>query len=132
MSALAVTGIMFLLAAQLDAGTVSDGGAAVEPQVVVSAQLEPTEVKLGQPFELVIELQRPTGVTFELPPQIHGPDVELLAVTRMTLVANPCARINRMRFGPSSTGMLRSTNATSNAFPFRFCSCGTASTPVIA
>jgi hypothetical protein len=97
MGALAVTGIVFLLAAQPDAGAAGDGSAPVEPQVVVRAQLEPAEVKLGQRFELVIELQRPTGVTFELPAQIHGPDVELLAAPQRTLREQAGAIVETIR-----------------------------------
>lgn len=100
MVAAAALGVL-LLRAVLDAGALAvasvDAGSAVEPQVVVSAQLAPAEVKLGQPFELVIELQRPTGVTFELPAQIHGADVELLAAPQRTLREQAGAIVETIR-----------------------------------
>jgi len=86
MAGLTTIAFALVLRGALDATAIAaDAGAAIEPQVVVSAHLEPAEVKLGEPFDLVIELQRPTGETFELPAQIHGPDVEVLDAPQRTL-----------------------------------------------
>ncbi|MBN2360179.1 MAG: hypothetical protein JXR83_12075 [Deltaproteobacteria bacterium] len=75
----------------------ADAGELAEPQVVVSAHLEPAEVRLGEPFELVVELQRPTGETFELPAQIRGPDVEVLAAPQRALREQAGAIVETVR-----------------------------------
>jgi hypothetical protein len=76
---------------------VVDASPEGEPQVVVNAHLEPAAVKLGEPFDLVIELQRPSGETFELPSDIRGADVEVLATPQRALREQGGAIVETLR-----------------------------------